>query len=86
MRARFWMYCYIVEIALGGLVAGVSWHILYTLDNAPAGEYTGYEAIMLVLTLMILFVITEIMFNTAQARASAAEILDKLSGGDDGKR
>jgi len=81
-RFRFWIYRYDLEIGFGALVAVVSWNILYIIDTAPDDAFSAYQVIMMICALLILFVVTVIMSNTARARVSAAELLDELRGGD----
>ena len=74
-RFRFWLYRYDLEIGVGALVAVSSWRMLAALGTFQVGTY---HAIVIVCALLMLFVATMIMFNTARTRASAAEILDEL--------
>ena len=85
-RFRFWLYCYDLEVALGLLVGATSLMILRVMAIAPDDAFTPYQAITSIAVLMILFVATVIMFNSARARESAAELLEELQkGGDDGE-
>lgn len=85
-RFRFWLYSYDLEIGLGFLVAAISWKILHIMAIAPADAFTSYQAIMTSCALLILFVVTAIMFNSARTRESAMEMLEELRRGNAKKR
>lgn len=71
------MYRYSVEFGFGALVAVTSWKMISVLETAPADAFTTYQSLMIVSILLLLFVATVIMSNSARTRVAAEHLADK---------